>query len=302
MEACTLFLYFKFPITWGELFKRTGRKIIADNCVDLAAVLGFYFFLALFPALLFIVSLLAYLPLLDRLGEIAPPSVVTIIHQQLQSLSGNGSLLTIGILGTIWSSSSAISALIDTLNTAYDIKESRPWWKTRLIAIALTIGLVFLLFIAFSLILVGPQVVRWLDQFLNIGPALIALWKIIRWPVAFLCAIFAVDLVYYFGPDADCIWVWITPGSLTATILFIVSSYGFRAYIINFGSYNATYGAIGSVIVLLLWFYFSGLSLLIGAELDSAIDQATGGDLKIIPPGRRAIIGAARTCSDSKRK
>jgi membrane protein len=295
-----VFLYFKFTIGWFELIKRTARKVISDNCMDLAAELAYYFFLALFPALIFIISLMAYLPLqsalesaLARLGQIAPSPVVAIIRQQIHSLSGNRSLLTIGILGAILSSSSAMAAIISTLNSAYGIKESRPWWKIRLYAIALTLGLAVFLLIAFALIFIGPQAAEWIDRSLHLGPVLIYMWRIFHWPVSFIFAIFAVDLVYHFGPDADSKWVWITPGSLTATIFFIISSLAFRVYILNFGSYNAAYGAIGSVIVLLLWFYLFGLSLLIGAELDSVIDQSLGHNLKPVKPGQRRKIGAA---------
>jgi membrane protein len=297
----SVFLYFKFPIGWFELSRRTVQKAMNDNCFDLAAGLAYYFFLAVFPALLFVISLMAYLPLqgslepmLNRLGQIAPQPVVTILRQQIHDLAGNSSLLTVGILGTIWSSSSAMSAIITTLNTAYGIKETRPWWKTKLSAIALTLGLIIFLFIAFALILVGPQAAGWMDRVFHFGFNFIAVWKLLHWPVAFIFAIFAVDLVYYFGPDADSKWVWLTPGSLTATLLFICTSLFFKLYIINFENYNATYGAIGSVIILLLWFYFSGLSLLVGAELDSVIDEASGRSLKPVQLGQRKKIGAAR--------
>jgi membrane protein len=266
-------------------------------------VLAFYFFLAVFPALLFIISLMAYLPLqssldpmLNRLGQIAPPPVVSLLRQQINTLSGNGSLMTLGILGTIWSSSSAMAAIISALNTAYGIKESRPWWRTRLYAIALTLGLVVSLFVAFTLILLGPQAAEWADKLFHLGFHLTTIWRVIHWPVAFILAVFALDLVYYFGPDAESKWVWLTPGSLIATVSFICTSLVFKVYIINFGNYNATYGAIGSVIVLLLWFYFSGLSLLLGAEMDSVIDEASGRNRKPVPPGQRKKIGAARNC------
>jgi membrane protein len=300
-----VFLYFKVSLSWIELFKRTFKKAVDDNCIDLAAVLAYYFFLALFPALLFIISVLAYLPIesalgpmLNRLGQLAPPPVVNILRQQIYNLSGDSSLLTIGILGTIWSCSSAMTALIRTMNAAYGIRESRPWWETKLYAIALTLGLIVLTFIAFALILIGPQLAEWLDRPLHLGLTLVGIWQAIHWLIVFLFAILMVDLVLYFGPDADSKWVWITPGSLTGTVLFICTSLGFKAYIINFGSYNATYGAIGSVIVLLLWFYFFGMSLLIGAELDSVIDQASGGSLKPVKPGQRIKIGAARAYDD----
>ena len=180
------------------------------------------------------------------------------------------------------------------MNKVYEIKESRPWWKLRLISIIITVGLIAFFLIAALLIFAGPAVAKWIDSTLHLGTAAVTTWNISRWVAAFLLAVLAVDIVYNFGPDADTKWVWITPGSLLATCLWIASSIGFRVYISYFGNYNATYGAIGGIIVLLLWFYISGLSILIGAELDSKIDEAVVETRRIpLPSGRRRRIGAA---------
>jgi len=296
--------YFRNPTSIFDIIKRTIQGTIDDDCFGLAAELAYYFFLALFPALIFGVALLGFLPisgvvpqLLNKLSSIAPHDVVNIIGAQLKQLTtggGNTGLLTLGMLGAIWSSSSAVAAIIDTLNRVYEIKESRPWWRVRLRAIALTIGLIAFFLLAMLLILAGPVIANRLDTTLHLGATVITIWHIIRWVGAFSLAVLAVDIVYNFGPDADTKWVWITPGSLFATILWIASSIGFRLYIAYFGNFNATYGAIGGIIVLLLWFYISGLSILLGAELDSKIDEAVIEKRHIpISSGSRRRIGAA---------
>ena len=275
-----MFAYFKLPIGWIELLKRTYREFFDDNCLGLAAQLAFYFFLGLFPALLFLVSLIGFLEvnkafadLLSGLGAIAPGQVLEIVRAEFEKLSsnGHGGLLTLGFLGALWSSSAAMVAIIDTLNRAYDIEERRPWWRTRLLAIALTATLAVFIIISVGLILAGPWVAGRLDVRFGFGGLLGLTWSFLQWPVIFLLVVFAIDLIYYFAPDADTEWAWVTPGSLIATLLWIACSVGFKLYVANFGSYNVTYGAIGGVIVLLLWFYLSGISILIGAELNAEI-------------------------------
>lgn len=296
--------YFRNPTGIFDLFKRTVQGTIDDDCLGLAAELAYYFFLALFPALIFGVALLGFLPvggivpqILNRLNTVAPHDVVNIIGSQLRQLTssgGNTGLLTLGMLGALWSSSSAVAAIIDTLNQVYEIKESRPWWRVRLRAILLTIGLIVFFLLAVLLILAGPIVANWLDSTLHLGATAITFWQVFRWLGAFFLAVMGVDIIYNFGPDAETKWVWITPGSLLATILWIACSIGLRLYIAYFGNFNATYGAIGGIIVLLLWFYISGLSILMGAELDSKIDEALIQKQHIpIASGGRRRIGAA---------
>src|SRR5918999_2543588 len=157
--------YLKVPLTWGEVLRRTVKETVNDNCLGLAAQLAYYFFFALFPALLFLLALASYFPLetlIDdifvMLGGIAPPEVLTIITDQIRKISEGeqGGLLTLGVLLALWSSSAAMTSIIDTLNTAYDIEEGRPWWKVRLTALALTVGLALFIVVAFALVVAGP--------------------------------------------------------------------------------------------------------------------------------------------------
>lgn len=276
-------MYFRPSIRWTEILRRTASEIGADNCLGLAAQLAFYFFLALFPALLFLVALIGYLPvenaltgLLEALGAVAPGEALTLLRDQLDQLSTSrqGSLLTLGIVGAIWSSSAAMVAIIDALNHAYDVDEWRPWLRRRILAIVLTISLALFIMGSLALVLLGPAIVSWMADRFGLAPAMEFAWRLARWPVIFALVVFGVDLVYYFAPNRRARWAWITPGSLLATLLWIASSFAFKVYVTNFSDYNATYGAIGGVIVILLWFYVSAFAILIGAEVNGVIEQA----------------------------
>jgi membrane protein len=278
-------------------------EVLADNCLGLAAQLAYYFFLALFPALLFITAIVSFIPvagLLDTitgmLARVAPGEVLSIVQDQILKIAHekNGGLLTIGMLGTIWSTSSGVTAIIDTLNQAYDIQESRPWWKVRLLALGLTLGLALFIVISFALVLVGPTLAEKVAVWLHMGPAFEWTWKIVQWPLVFGLVTFAIAMIYYYAPDAEQEWIWITPGSIIATLLWLLISLGFKFYVVHFTSYNATYGAIGGVIVLMLWFYVSALAVLVGAELNAEIEHASpyGKEAGERVPGEKKKIGA----------
>jgi membrane protein len=275
---------FRIPLSWREILKRTAAEVVADNCFGLAAQLAYYFFLALFPALLFLVAIISFMPvsgLMDAitamLARVAPGEVLSIVQEQILKIANDKStgLLTLGMLGTIWSTSSGMTAIIDTLNQAYDIQESRPWWKVRLLAIGLTIALAIFIVVSFALVLVGPTLAEKVAVWMHMGPAFTWAWKILQWPIVFALVGLAIAMIYYFAPDAEQEWVWITPGSILATTLWLLTSLAFKFYIANFTSYTATYGIIGGAIVLMLWFYVSALAVLVGAELNAEIEHAS---------------------------
>jgi len=275
---------FRVPITWTELAKRTAAEVMSDNCLGLAAQLAYYFFLALFPALLFLVAIVSFIPihgLLDAitgsLARVAPYEALKLIQDQILNIAGNknGGLLTLGMLGTIWSTSSGVNAIIDTLNQAYDIQESRPWWKVKAIALGLTIALAVFIVLSTVLVLVGPALAEKIADWFHLGAAFTLTWKILQWPLVFALVTLAVAVIFYYSPDAEQEWVWITPGSVLATVLWLLVSLGFRFYVTHFSSYNATYGAIGGIIILMTWFYVSALAVLVGAELNSEIEHAS---------------------------
>jgi membrane protein len=270
-------------IRWGEVLKRTGRAVYQDDCLGWAGELAFFWFLALFPALLFVVALASSLPvqhLIDvvvgSLARVAPGDVLVLVREQLVQIAQGPprGLLTLSLLGALWSSSSAMTAIIDTLNQAYHVREGRSWWRVRLLAVGLTVVLFAFTLIAVAFVMIGPTLAEYLENSLGVPRRFAWLWAIAEWPLVFGLIVTALGWVYYFAPDVRRRWAWITPGSIAATLLWILASLGFKWYAGHFGEYQKTYGAIGGVIVALLWLYASGLAILIGAELNAAIEHA----------------------------
>ena len=271
-------------LSWTVLTRRTWRKAVADDVFGLAAQLSYYFFLALFPAILFLLALASFFPLSNitddvgrSLGPFVSPQVLALIQEQMRRLADNedGGLLTFGVVGALWSSSAALVSIVGALNRAYGIKEGRPWWKVRLVAIGLTFGVALIVLIALSLVLVGPTLAEKLGQTTGWGASFEWTWLILQWPLVFVLVTTGIELVYYFGPDADQDWVWITPGAVAATLLWLVVSLVFKIYVANFTDFEGSYGSVGGVIVVLLWFYVSGIAILTGVELNAEIEHAS---------------------------
>jgi membrane protein len=290
-----------------DLLVKTAKETVDDDCMGIAAQLAYYFALALFPALLFVVALASYLPfnvvneVVNALAPIAPTEVLTIIQKQLESIATGDapSIVTIGILGAVWSSSGAMTSIVSALNTAYDIPETRPWWKVRLISIGLTIALAVFVLLSFMLIVSGPNAGHWIANWFGLSTAFDVAWLWARWPLIFALATSGVAIVFYYAPDAEQDWAWITPGSILTTILWVLFSMLFRLYITKVGDYAATYGALAGAAILLLWLNFSGLALLIGGELNSEIEHAANPALKTQTTGRRRFKAFARKASTS---
>ena len=299
-----MFLHLHTAIGWKEILKRTVRETLQDDAQGLAAQLSYYFFLALFPTLLCLVALASMLPLANFTDEVmtllqpvAPAEAIKLIREQMLALGERDDvgLLTLGFVGAVWTSSAAMGAVIGAMNRAYDIDESRPWWKVRLRAILLTVSLACFILLSLMLVIAGPKLADEVARIFHLGTAVAMAWKIIQWPIVFLLVSTGVGIVYYFAPDAEQEWVWVTPGSLTAATLWLIASLGFRAYVVNFGSYEATYGAIGGIIVILLWFYLLGFIIVIGAEMNAEIEHASPWGKKPGEkvPGQKRRIGLA---------
>jgi len=279
-----MFAYFEMAIGWPELLKRTYKDSLADDALGLAAQLAYYFFLALFPAILCVLAVASFFPLhnftddvIASLARFAPQEMLTVVREQMIRLAegNNGGILGVGLLGALWSSSAAMVAIISAMNKAYDIEESRPWWKVRIIAILLTVGLALFVVLSFGLIIGGPQLADWLAGKYALGSVFVWTWKILQWPAAFALVVSGIGLIYYFAPDAEQDWAWITPGSLVAAVLWFLGSLALRYYVVNFGSYQSTYGTVTGVMLLLLWFYLTGLVVVLGAEVSAEIERAS---------------------------
>jgi membrane protein len=235
--------------------------------------------------------------MIGSLRAFAPGDVVQIVQEQLQRVANGqqGGLLTIGIGMALWSSSAAVVSITSAMNRAYDIDEARPWWKVRLVAIALTIGLALFIITAVALVMVGPTLGEQLASRLGLGVAFEWSWKVLQWPVVFVLVVVALAFLNYFGPDAEQDWVWVTPGAVLSTALWLIASLAFKIYLTNFADYNATYGSLGGVIVLMLWFYVSALAVLVGSEMNAEIEHASphGKAPGEKVPGQRKKLGAA---------
>lgn len=279
------------------------KEVSADNVLGLAAQLAYYFVLALVPAIVSIVAIASFFPpqlLQESLASVSgvlPADVFSILQGQVKLLAGgrNAGLLTFGFLMALWSSSAAMVAITDALNRVYDIEEARPWWKVRLTAIVLTIALAVFVLVAIFLVMVGPTLAEWLASQMGLGTAFEITWKVVQWPVVLAMIAIGIGLINYFAPDAEQDWEWVTPGAVLATILWLVASLAFKFYVANFADYNATYGSLGGLIVLLLWFYLTGLAILIGSEMNAEIEHASahGKDPGEKVPGQRKKLGAA---------
>jgi membrane protein len=295
--------YLRVPLSWTDLLKRAGKGAWDDNVLDLAAQQAYYFFFALFPAILFVFAVASFFPLTSLIGDtvtmigrFAPRAVIDIITQQMAALSkqNSGGILTFAFLITIWSSSGAMVSIITTLNAAYDVTESRPWWKTRIIAVGLTIGIALFILASMFLVIAGPALAEHLAGRMHLGGAFKWTWWVLQWPLVFVLVVSAIGLVYFFAPDVEQDWVWITPGSVVATVLWIIVSYALKLYYQLVPNANASYGAIGGIMVLMLWFYCSGIALLLGAEMNAEIEHASpyGKDPGERVAGEKKVVGA----------
>src|SRR6201988_3271017 len=206
------------PLSWSELARRTWREVVEDDVLGLAAQLSYYFFLALFPAILFVLALASFFPLSNitddvgrSLGPFVSSQVLELIQEQMRRLANNenGGLLTRGVAGAVWSSSAALVSIVGALNRAYDIEEGRPWWKVRLVAIGLTLVVALLVLVALSLVLIGPTVAAFLGRVTGWGAPFEWTWLILQCPRVFAFVSSGVALVFYYGPDADQDWIWI---------------------------------------------------------------------------------------------
>lgn len=275
-------------LSWLQLGKRlwTAMDSEHDDTFGRSAELAFYFFLAVFPGLLLILTILGLVAgshpefrqtLLQYIGQSLPPEAWTLLQKTITETAkqAGGIKLVVGLLGALWSASAGISALMTVMSFAYHVKDRRPFWKSRLvIAPLLTIGLAALMLTALGIVLFGSSAATWAGAH-GLGGAAVLAWKILQWPVALFFVVLAFAALYFWAPDVeDQKWYWITPGSVIGVGLWVLASAGFRIYLSYFNSYSATYGSLGAVIVLMLWFYISALALLIGAECNAAIEHA----------------------------
>jgi membrane protein len=279
--------FFKLGNTsYLELGKRASKKVVEDDCSEHAAAMAYYFLFAMFPFLLFLTTLMGVLPiphlldyLLENASRLMPGDAFNLIQDNIKALFMNKKqgLLSISILLALWSSSNAIVSVMDAMNKLYEVKEGRPFWKVRLIAIFLVVALSLLFLLSLTLLMFGTKIGDVIANLGGLGPVFKITWDIMLVPVTLFLLILAIAAVYYLTPDVEQNWKWISPGAVVAIPVWLVMSLAFSFYINNFGSYNKTYGSIGAVIVLLLWLYFTGFVILLGAVINAVVEQSSAG-------------------------
>jgi membrane protein len=272
-----------FPdLSVREFGRKLGRRLSDNAASDRAAQLSYYFLFALFPFLVFMVTLAAYLPvhgavddLMTRIEPFMPTQAEQIVRAQLEALTHRQRphLLTVGLALALWSASRGVDALRTSLNLSYDVKESRPWWRAQGNALLVTVCTSVLMLVAVAGLALGGQAGFWLAHHLHVDAFWPLLWDLLRWPITALGVMLVFALLYYFLPDVKQEWRFVTPGSLIGTALWLFASYGFTVYADNFSSYDKTYGSIGGVIALLTWLYVTGLIFVVGGEINALVEH-----------------------------
>ena len=273
-------------LTTRELSGRLWKVIYEGNLTGSASELAYNFIFSIFPLLLVLLALFGLFAsrgtqlqnnLMFYLSTVLPPDGFRVLQETVAEVTRNssGGKVTFGILLTLWAASGGMTSMISTLNAVYQVKEGRPWWKVRLLALGMTASISTLIFSALALVLLGDFVAGWLGNTMHFGALAVSAGKVLVWPVALLFVVVSFSLIYYFGPDLkEQHWYWITPGSLVGVLLWLAASFGFRAYLHFFNSYSKTYGSLGAVIVLLVWFYVAGLTFLLGGAINAEIEHA----------------------------
>ncbi len=268
-------------------FKEFRKQIKEDNVANGAAALAYYMMLSIFPGVIFLFSLLPYLPIpelrqamLDFINQTLPGDAASMITGVINDVMGQrrGGLLSLGLILALWSASNGMRAAIQQLNVAYDVEETRPFWKQRGIAILLTVIFVALILLAFALIVLGGQLQGILASQLGWSDLLRFGFAALRWIILGVLVLLVFAIIYYMGPAIKQVFRWVSPGSVAATILLAVATFGFALYVNNFGKYSATYGSLGAVIIFMLWLYLTGWVLLLGAEINSIISSRKAAD------------------------
>jgi membrane protein len=215
--------------------------------------------------------------LFNYLAAVLPGSAAQLVDSTMFDVTSGsgGGKISFGILAALWAASNGMGAISESLNAAYKVEESRPWWKQRVTAVGLTLALAVLIISALILVLYGGRIADWLAVSYGFGSFFTIAWSVLQWPIVLIFLLIAFGLIYFWGPDVkDQNWKWVTPGALVGVVLWLAASLGFRVYLHYFDSYSATYGSLGAVIVLMLWFYMTGLAILIGGEINSDIEDS----------------------------
>jgi membrane protein len=271
--------------SWGSILKRTVKEFQDDNLTDWAAALTYYGVMSLFPMLVVLVALLGLVgqqstitTMIDSLRSAGLKDVANTVsgplNEVVRNKGGAGALLGFGLLGSLWSASGYIGAFMRAMNAVYEVKEGRPFWKLRPLQIAITlVGVLLLSLVAVAVVVSGP-VAKAVGSAFGLGDTAVTVWGVVKWPVMLVVVMAMIAGLYYLTPNVRQPKLrWVSPGAVVAVVAWVAASAGFGLYVSHFSSYGKTYGALGGVIIFLVWMWISNLALLFGAELDSELER-----------------------------
>jgi len=270
-------------ISYGEFFRRVRQDVVWHDCFAKSAALAFYFQLAIFPLLIFLLTLLGFMSGAQRivlfwLGRLMPADAMGIIKDWLQETLARRSrgILSFSLIFSLWSASTGVSTLIATLNRAYEVNEGRPFWQSQALALGLTLALCILVIGGVVLITFGDQLIAGIGSVLGIVASVNTAWRIFHYATGLLMLTLGIALIYYFAPNVDQHWLSTLPGTGFAVTAFILVSYLFSIYVRYAPSYYAVYGSLGAIVILNLWLYLMALIMYLGGEINSEIQKLSG--------------------------
>lgn len=267
-----------------EALWRTAEEVNRKHTLQMAAALAYYFVMSLFPALILFSAILAYLPVHDLLkqtfelmGGFIPKETLNVVERVLSSVVSpyRGTFLSFGILATLWTASGGFSAMVEALNIAYEVEETRPFWKTRPLAVGLTVVIGMLLLMALGVMIAGPDFGGWLAGRLHLSWLFAMIWPYLHWTIAVGFAVLSVEVLYFLAPNVKQRFWSTLPGAILAVACWIALSYGLGFYFRSFAKFDKTYGSLGAAVVLMVWLYWTGFGALVGAELNCELAKRT---------------------------
>jgi len=278
-------------LTPQALVWRTIHEAQEDDVFGRAAELAYYFLLALFPLMLFVMTVLGMVAsgdpslranLVSTVTRVMPSSAGGLVQQTVNEIVNNagGGKAAASVLGALWAAAAGMLALMEILNIVYSVEEHRSWICKRATAIGATAATSVLVIVAIVVVLYGSKIANFVSDHAGLGASGVVAWKVVQWPVMLFFMFVAFSVVYYFGPAIDVKkrrWHWVTPGSVAGMMLWLLASFGFRLYLSFFNSYSKMYGSLATVVILMLWFYLTAMAILIGAEVNYVIENGQAG-------------------------
>ena len=263
-----------------QAFRSAYRDILRHHTLQVAAALSYYFVLSVFPGLIFLSAVIGWMhdqhlfgSVLALMTRLFPPDTMHVVYSVLQDVLSNhrGTLLSFGMIGTIWVASTGFNAMIEALDIAYDAPDNRPYWKTRLLAIGLAAICGSLLLIALAVMIVGPRFGEWIAAHLGLSSAFAVVWPALRWTIAISFTVLAVELLYFLAPNVKQRFGASLPGAIFAVVAWNGLSLLLSLYFRHFANFNRTYGTLGGMIALMTWLYWASFVLLVGAEISAEL-------------------------------